>query len=121
LLSHSDNDPLQGNDISPSVAHQHLPTAMISLERHNPTRRMHRYYRLRVERNLFGEWSLVREWGRIGQPSRRMIDLHATAQGAQAAMSARGRRNAAAGIATCQGSGHNHAKMHVKAEFLVSS
>jgi predicted DNA-binding WGR domain protein len=55
---------------------------MISLERHNPARRMHRYYRLTVERNLFGEWSLVREWGRIGQPSWRMIDLHATEQDA---------------------------------------
>ena len=48
---------------------------MISLERHNSARRMHRYYRLTVERNLFGEWSLVREWGRIGQPGLRMIDL----------------------------------------------
>ena len=65
---------------------------MISLERHNPARRMHRYYRLRVERNLFGEWSLVREWGRIGQPSRRMIDLHATAQDAQAAMARKGQQ-----------------------------
>jgi predicted DNA-binding WGR domain protein len=59
---------------------------MIYLERHHPARRMHRYYRLTVEPNLFGEWSLVREWGRVGQPSRRKIDLHATEHDAQAAM-----------------------------------
>ena len=63
---------------------------MISLERHNPARRMHRYYCLTVEQNLFGEWSLIREWGRIGRPSRRTIDLHLTEQDAQAAMERKG-------------------------------
>ena len=51
---------------------------------------MHRYYRLTVEPNLFGEWSLVREWGRIGQPCRSMINLHATEQDAQAALEHKG-------------------------------
>lgn len=36
-------------------------------ERHDPARYMTRYYTLALERNLFGEWSLVRMWGRIGQ------------------------------------------------------
>ena len=69
-----------------SVAERHPPAGRVHLERHHPARRMHRYYRLSVEPNLFGEWSLVREWGRVGQPGRSRIDLHATEQDAQAAM-----------------------------------
>ena len=59
---------------------------MIYLERHDPARNIARYYCLTVERNLFGEFSLVRMWGRIGQPSQTKIELHATEQEAQAAM-----------------------------------
>lgn len=59
---------------------------MIYLERHDSARNMARYYCLTVESNLFGEFSLVRTWGRIGQPSRTKIELHATEQDAQAAM-----------------------------------
>lgn len=36
----------------------------------DPARNRRRYYSLSVQRNLFGEWSLVREWGRIGRPGR---------------------------------------------------
>jgi predicted DNA-binding WGR domain protein len=28
----------------------------------------HRFYSLQITPTLFGEWSLVREWGRIGSP-----------------------------------------------------
>jgi predicted DNA-binding WGR domain protein len=73
-----------------SVAERHSPNGTIYLERHQPARRMHRYYRLTVEPNLFGEWSLVREWGRIGKPGRSMIDLHVTEQDAWAAMQHKG-------------------------------
>ena len=59
---------------------------MIYLERHNPACNMARFYSLTVERNLFGEFSLVRTWGRIGRPSQSKIELHATEQDAQAAM-----------------------------------
>jgi predicted DNA-binding WGR domain protein len=63
---------------------------MIYLERHHPANRMHRYYRLTVEPNLFGEWSLVREWDRVGESSRSMIDLHVTEEDAQMAMQRKG-------------------------------
>jgi predicted DNA-binding WGR domain protein len=33
------------------------------------------YYLLAVQPNLFGTWSLIREWGRIGHPSQMKIDL----------------------------------------------
>lgn len=33
----------------------------------DPTRNMARFYSMQVQPSLFGEWELVREWGRIGQ------------------------------------------------------
>jgi predicted DNA-binding WGR domain protein len=39
----------------------------ITLHRTDATRNMHRYYRLDVQRDLFGAWCCIREWGRIGQ------------------------------------------------------
>ena len=38
----------------------------VVLYRIHEARRMHRYYRMDVQSNLFGEWCLMREWGRIG-------------------------------------------------------
>ena len=37
------------------------------LTRLDPERQMARFYRVMVLPTLFGEWSVVREWGRIGQ------------------------------------------------------
>jgi predicted DNA-binding WGR domain protein len=34
------------------------------LERHNDEKNMHRFYRLAIYPTLFGEYALVREWGR---------------------------------------------------------
>ena len=40
------------------------------LRRIDPDRNMARFYTISVQPNLFGEWSLLREWGRIGSPGR---------------------------------------------------
>lgn len=37
------------------------------LERIDHAKNMARYYRLSVVETLFGEWAMVREWGRIGR------------------------------------------------------
>jgi predicted DNA-binding WGR domain protein len=37
------------------------------LEKRDSAKNLARFYSLRVFPNLFGEWSLQREWGRIGQ------------------------------------------------------
>lgn len=37
------------------------------LTRLDPDRNMRRFYRLDVQPTLFGEFALVREWGRIGR------------------------------------------------------
>jgi predicted DNA-binding WGR domain protein len=38
----------------------------VCLEKINHIKRQRRFYLLGVMRTLFGEWCLVREWGRIG-------------------------------------------------------
>lgn len=47
---------------------------------------MARFYCLSVERSLFGDVALVREWGRIGTLGRRRLDLYANAAQAQEAL-----------------------------------
>ena len=42
----------------------------VQLRRIDPSRNMARFYMLTVQPTLFGEWCLVREWGRIGSPGR---------------------------------------------------
>lgn len=46
-----------------------FPTEL-HLRRIDPSRNMRRFYALSVQRNLFGEWVLFREWGRIGSGGR---------------------------------------------------
>ncbi len=38
----------------------------VVLTRTDPARNMARCYRLDVQRDLFGAWCCIREWGRIG-------------------------------------------------------
>jgi predicted DNA-binding WGR domain protein len=45
------------------------------LQKRNPERNQYRYYVLDVQPNLFGSWSLIREWGRIGRPGQVKIEL----------------------------------------------
>lgn len=39
----------------------------ITLERIDPAQNMSRFYKIDVQPTLFGEWALIREWGRIGR------------------------------------------------------
>ena len=38
----------------------------IYLVKHDPEKNMHRFYQMFVTPGLFDDWSLVREWGRVG-------------------------------------------------------
>lgn len=40
----------------------------VYLTRIDPEKNMARFYKLDVQPDLFGNWSLIREWGRIGRP-----------------------------------------------------
>jgi predicted DNA-binding WGR domain protein len=43
-----------------------VKTTEVYLERIDRTRNMARYYRLSIAETLFGHWTMIREWGRIG-------------------------------------------------------
>lgn len=58
----------------------------ITLKHTDPARNVSRFYLLAVQPELFGNrYSLIREWGRIGQPGQTRIVSYATQQEAQAA------------------------------------
>lgn len=44
------------------------------LEKHQLANNVARFYRMSVMPNLFGEWTLYREWGRIGQGGQVRMD-----------------------------------------------
>lgn len=50
----------------------------VRLEKRVPEKNQHRFYRLLLAPTLFGEWSLIREWGRIGHPGTVRIESYAT-------------------------------------------
>ena len=45
---------------------------MVRLERREPARNCQRFYWISVTPTLFGEWALVRQWGRIGSYGKRL-------------------------------------------------
>jgi predicted DNA-binding WGR domain protein len=45
-----------------------------------------RYYKLDVQPTLFGEWSLVREWGGIGRAGTVALEMHRTRGAADIAL-----------------------------------
>lgn len=57
----------------------------VTLKRTDESRKINRFYLLAVQPELFGSWSLVREWGRIGQPGQVRIVSYATMEEAEAA------------------------------------
>ena len=42
----------------------------VNLERRDPAVNMARFYAVRIERTLFAEWAVIRQWGRIGTGGR---------------------------------------------------
>jgi predicted DNA-binding WGR domain protein len=52
-----------------------MTPAFTRLQKCDLERNQHRYYLLSVQPNLFGTWSLFREWGRIGTSGQVKIDL----------------------------------------------
>jgi predicted DNA-binding WGR domain protein len=43
---------------------------VVALRRIEPEKNMARFYAIDIERTLFGEWAVVRSWGRIGTRGR---------------------------------------------------
>ena len=38
------------------------------LEKRDPDKNMQRFYAMHITQTIFGDWALIREWGRIGSP-----------------------------------------------------
>ncbi len=55
---------------------------MIHLTRIDADRNMARFYAMTLQPTLFGEWALVREWGRIGSAGRIVSGRFASEQAA---------------------------------------
>jgi len=62
------------------------PRAIVYLERHDPDKRMARFYSLHLAPTLFGGCDLVREWGRIGSPGRVRLDAFESEEAAADAL-----------------------------------
>jgi predicted DNA-binding WGR domain protein len=57
----------------------------ITLYQIDPARNRQRFYTLQLAPNLFGAWSLIRTWGRIGAAGQQRIDWHDTKEAAEQA------------------------------------
>ncbi len=59
----------------------------VVVERIDPAKNAYRYYVMSVQPNLFGEQSLVREWGRIGtRGGQHAVELHHDTGSAQVSL-----------------------------------
>jgi predicted DNA-binding WGR domain protein len=58
----------------------------VHLARVDPARNMRRFYRLDVQPDLFGDFAVVKEWGRIGARGRMVGEWHTTEAAAIAAL-----------------------------------
>jgi predicted DNA-binding WGR domain protein len=58
----------------------------IILHRTDTTKNMRRFHRLDVQPDLFGQWCLIREWGRVGRAGQVRTVPYLTAAEAQAAL-----------------------------------
>ena len=63
-------------------------TALIVLHRVDSARNMARFYRLQMQPTLFGGFTVMREWGRIGQAGSCRHDQYETAEAARVALDA---------------------------------
>lgn len=58
---------------------------MIHLTKLAPELNQRRYYHMHIEAGLFGDWGLVREWGRIGHGGQHRTDWFSCQSDAEAA------------------------------------
>lgn len=62
------------------------PSRPLAFRRIDPARNMARFYLLALQPTLFGDVSLVRNWGRIGTRGQAKVETFATADEAEAAL-----------------------------------
>jgi predicted DNA-binding WGR domain protein len=72
------------------------------LYRIDRAKNMHRFYRLDVQPDLFGQWCLMREWGRIGSSGQMRSAPFPTRPEAQTALDWQRRVKERRGYATAE-------------------
>lgn len=75
----------------------------VYLSRVEASQNMARYYHMTVQPTLFGEWHLVREWGRIGRGSQVRTMAYPSETEAACVMAAIERQKAQRGFGTAGG------------------
>ena len=78
-------------------------TGSMHLRRIDPDRNMARFYTMSVQPTLFGEWALLREWGRIGSAGRLVQRCFASEQEAALTMTAHLKARLTHGYVQCGG------------------
>lgn len=69
---------------TPSLADARGELAPVLLTRVDPACNMRRFYDLALARSLWGEWGVMRQWGRIGTQGQKRTDWHASPEEAAA-------------------------------------
>ncbi len=59
--------------------------APVTLQRRDAAENVSRFYRLDVQPDVFGQWSLSRKWGRIGSAGTLLVQSFPTQANAEAA------------------------------------
>ena len=67
-------------------------TTAVTLHLVDPTKRKWRFYHLYVQPDLFGQWCLIREWGRIGSHGQTITIPFASEDRAEVALNQQRRR-----------------------------
>ncbi len=75
----------------------------VHLEKRDPTRGQFRFYALHAMPSLFGDWTLVREWGRIGSPGRVVVNWFGTLEETRDAMAEKAREKVRRGYVSVKG------------------
>lgn len=57
-----------------------------SLHKINPQKNQYRFYTVRITPSLFDDWTLIREWGRIGSSGTIRSDIFSTEEEARQKM-----------------------------------
>ena len=74
ILRPRSRGPISGVSVTRDGAVAMAPS-FTRLQKCDPERNLHRSYILYLQPNLFGGWSSIREWGRIGYPGQIRVEL----------------------------------------------
>jgi len=64
---------------------QYVGLGAVHLTKTEPDANLHRFYRMDIVRGLFGDWGLVRNWGRLGSSGQSRTDWFDTESKAKGA------------------------------------